>query len=419
MKSNIYNSLLQLTNYLPSEARGYLLREFLQLSSTSNKYDEVEIGLATTKKDIEQSFRLVKKYYKKSKIKNDNANLFHITKFHCLPTTKIIVAKYKGEIIGTMTIILDSEFKLPIDDFSNIGKLRNSGKKIAEISSIAVASKWRRRNSIVFMKLCTFLVRYSVEVMGIDFFVMVTSNTARHYYKEIFCFKPIDGEIKRASHAGNKLSYSQYANTKTMLKRMKKNYSKKKFEKITEFLKSHDNYFHQFETDKIISQYLYTREAFLDFFRDKNNILGKLSKNEKLALKNFYDHTSNVHQSIESLNDAHQKQDRRFPRYHANYKLLALCNKKMIEGKTLEVSRGGLSIISDRYHQIGDRLTLLIEVFEGEVEEFHAHVRWTKGSRYGLKLIFNENSKIQLTKKKWHNFMNKIEGAANINSLAA
>ena len=89
----------------------------------------------------------------------------------------------------------------------------------------------------------------------------------------------------------------------------------------------------------------------------------------------------------------------------------------MVEGKTLEVSRGGLSIISDRYHQIGDRLTILIETSEGDIDEFHAHVRWANGSRYGLKLIFDESEKLKPTKNKWNLFMNRIESAAKLAPL--
>ena len=406
-------------NLLPESIQGKIIRNGFNLNYRSKKFDKISFELATSKSDIEQSFRLVKKEYNRVSISTNREELFHITKYHCLPTTKIFVAKYKGKVIATVTVILDSEFKLPIETFTDISKYRDTGKKIAEISSLAISSKWRRHNSFIFMKLCIFLFRYSKEIISVDYLVMATKSHVKKFYKHAFFFEPIDNVERIAEHANKSLAFAQVMKTKDILPKVKENYSYEQYRNISNIIKSFDLYFERFDNEKVISQYLFTQEVFLDFFRDKNNILGKLSENEKLALKNFYDHTHKVYESIEELNGAHSKEDRRFPRYHANYKVLALCNKRMVEGKTLEVSRGGLSIISDRYHQIGDRLTILLETFDGEVEEFHAHVRWAKGSRYGLKLIFKENRKIQNTKIKWNQFMNKIETAARTIPLAA
>ncbi|MAE58191.1 MAG: hypothetical protein CME69_04880 [Halobacteriovorax sp.] len=397
MKTKIKRLKYKAISFLPHRLRYKTLRKLHSFVPDMKRYNKITFELAKSKFDIESSFNLIK-----------TENNYNVTKYHCLPTTKTFVAKFNGEVIATVTLILDSEFKLPIDDLSDLSKIRKTGRKLAEISYISIAPKWREHHSFVFLKLMSFMMRFSIEILGVDYFFISTNSQSSEFYRSIFLFRKFNKKSKQ-------VCLSLYANT--FIKQMKMNYSKEQFHNFMKLYKSHDEYFSNFSHDKVISQYLFTQEVFLDFFRDKNQILGELSEEERLSLKNFYDHMVGTFKSIEELNRSHTKTKREHPRFHANYKLLALCNKRMVEGKTLEVSRGGLSIISDRYHQIGDRLTILIETSEGDIDEFHAHVRWANGSRYGLKLIFDESEKLKPTKNKWNLFMNRIESAAKLAPL--
>ncbi|MGL5005684.1 MAG: N-acyl amino acid synthase FeeM domain-containing protein, partial [Casimicrobium sp.] len=112
--------------------------------------------------------------------------------YHLLPTTTIAVAKYRGEVVGTVSIIKDSPLGLPTDEIVNIDALRNCGNRIAEGSSIAVVPK--HRNGRAMYLLMKFLHNYLWQCCGVRYLVVTSNPRHEDLYLGILCFDRLSGE---------------------------------------------------------------------------------------------------------------------------------------------------------------------------------------------------------------------------------
>ena len=71
--------------------------------------------LATTIPDLEAAFELVYDQYQKMGITETCDQSIRCNLYTFLPHSSVIVAKYEDEVIGTVSLIRDSEFGLPSD----------------------------------------------------------------------------------------------------------------------------------------------------------------------------------------------------------------------------------------------------------------------------------------------------------------
>ncbi len=84
-----------------------------------------------------------------------------ITPYHSLPSTTTIVAKWDGVPVGTVSIIRDSSFGFPTEKIVNVDQYRSKGKRVAEISSLAVDKAHRGdKGALLFAMIAPRACRY-------------------------------------------------------------------------------------------------------------------------------------------------------------------------------------------------------------------------------------------------------------------
>ena len=175
----------------------------------------ISYKIATERAELEAAFQLVWRSYVEVGLQADDGVGIRFTKHHLLPSTKVLIAVHRpelakespnylkvrdpGEIVGTLTIILDSPMGLPMEEVCAVGvqELRDEGRRPAEVVALAVRPEFRKYN--VMMYLYKLMFQY-IHMKGVT--DVTCSVTKRHisFYRSMLLFEPM-GELRAYSSA--------------------------------------------------------------------------------------------------------------------------------------------------------------------------------------------------------------------------
>ncbi|MBK1617390.1 hypothetical protein CKO42_02750 [Lamprobacter modestohalophilus] len=175
----------------------------------------VTYKIATERQELERSFELVWDAYVKVGLQSPDSDPIRFTKYHLLPSTKVFIAIYRpellkdkpdysrlkepGEIVGTLTVVPDSEMGLPMEEVchESVQDLRSKDGNPAEVVALAVNPEYRRHNVMMYLYKLMFEYANLTEVSDIT-----CSVTKRHisFYQSMLLFQPM-GELKTYSSA--------------------------------------------------------------------------------------------------------------------------------------------------------------------------------------------------------------------------
>jgi hypothetical protein len=98
--------------------------------------------LAKSYEDLEEAYRLVYEEYRKRGYCKENLSRMHCNYFCALPDSRTLILENNGQVQGTLTLIPDSICGVPMENHFNseIGALRSQGRRIAEVSLLALDS---------------------------------------------------------------------------------------------------------------------------------------------------------------------------------------------------------------------------------------------------------------------------------------
>jgi hypothetical protein len=170
-------------------------------------HQAITYKLATTIDELEEAFNLLYHSSVDVRFQLPKEAKLRFTKYHLLPSTKILIAVHRPEmekpkpdstkidhnkkIIGTLTLVMDTAMKLPMDEVcsGNVDKFRKAGRKPAEIISLAVHPRFQNiMSTIRLFRMMTYYARLH------DVTDIVASVTPRHnaFYRDILLFKVYD-----------------------------------------------------------------------------------------------------------------------------------------------------------------------------------------------------------------------------------
>lgn len=176
----------------------------------SDKEVAITYKIASGRAELEDTFRLVWESYVKVGLQSPDTPPVRFTKYHLLPSTKVFVAihreelekhepdyeklKNPGEIVGTLTLVCDSEFGLPMEDVcaESVNGIRDAGGSPAEVIALAVNPKFRSHNVMMYLYKLMFEYCRLRDVTDIT-----CSVTKRHirFYQTMLLFEPM-GDLK-------------------------------------------------------------------------------------------------------------------------------------------------------------------------------------------------------------------------------
>jgi hypothetical protein len=176
-------------NLLSEKQRHRIYRMMLNIP---NEFQDphFRVEIARTKEDLECAYALLHDCYVGIKIMDPQPSGLHCNLFSFLPTSTIIVAKYKGHVVGTLNAIKDSSSGLPSDrEFKKENdRFRTQGKVLIEASALAVAPEYRRNHgvSLLIMK---YLYNYCRFCFRGDYMVGAVHPRSEDFYKALWQFE--------------------------------------------------------------------------------------------------------------------------------------------------------------------------------------------------------------------------------------
>ncbi|MCB0419910.1 MAG: hypothetical protein KDD61_02890 [Bdellovibrionales bacterium] len=177
---------------IPRSFRHKLVRSQLTLDYDPPK--ELTLKIANTLEELEAAYHLLyRSYIAMGYMKPDDSKM-RVTFYHLLPSTTTLIAKWKGEVVGTVSIFRDNSEGLPLESEFKIDHLRNDGKVVAEISSLAVAPHFRNQQGKILLPLLKFLWLYSKHYFGLDYMVMATHPKMADFFEGILLFDLLQKE---------------------------------------------------------------------------------------------------------------------------------------------------------------------------------------------------------------------------------
>ncbi|MGL5001563.1 MAG: GNAT family N-acetyltransferase [Casimicrobium sp.] len=176
---------------MPTSLRHAMLRRAIRPPQRVS--DNYEIKIVDTVEECEAAFRLLHEAYAELGYVKPCASRMRITRFHLLPTTTIVVAKFKGVVIGTISIMKDSPIGLPTDEILSLDFLRANGARIAEGSSLAVAP--RHRNGQVMFLLMRYMYHYLSTHCGARYLVVTVNPRHEDFYAGLLLFKKFRRDV--------------------------------------------------------------------------------------------------------------------------------------------------------------------------------------------------------------------------------
>ncbi|MBC7974678.1 MAG: hypothetical protein H7138_06795, partial [Myxococcales bacterium] len=147
--------------------------------------DTMELKLAETASELEQSYRILHDVYMESGIVRPDPRGVRILPQFLLPTTWTMIASDRGRVVATSTLIGDSELGLPAEDTHPevMGPLRQRGERIMESTGLACLPAYRDSGLVYVLLGATYEV---MRQTGMTKMLMRLSPRAAPLYQEAF-----------------------------------------------------------------------------------------------------------------------------------------------------------------------------------------------------------------------------------------
>ena len=191
--------------------------EYPRKTSRTESVPAFEIEMATTRQDRRQAACLVGRVYQTegylpsplpAKRQDTDAVGPEAQPFysfqHLLPEATVFVAKEGGQVVGTLSVILDSPAGLPLEALysAEVAGLRGAGRRVSEICSLAIDPHREKNTSWLFLNLFKQATAYLVHCTTATDVLVTLKPSHQGFYASRMGFKPF-GSWKQDARFGN------------------------------------------------------------------------------------------------------------------------------------------------------------------------------------------------------------------------
>lgn len=161
----------------------------------------IVIRLAANPAEIEAANWLVYRNYVAEGFWDEDLNAFHNNRWLHNPHRRVFVAMDGDTLLGTASLIRDSELGLPSDSFQPawMQRYRREGDRLGEISALAFdKDQPQPRNLVLFM--IAYYMQYSFYYGGVDRLIKACKPEHAEFYADVLRFDLV-GDIVYNSYA--------------------------------------------------------------------------------------------------------------------------------------------------------------------------------------------------------------------------
>jgi hypothetical protein len=158
----------------------------------SKECPDISIKVASTRSERRGAFRLAYAAYHRAGLCDASKEGLRITPHQLLPTTDIIVAELRGEVISTLSLVRDGELGLPLEVIypEEVERRREAGLRLAEVSCLADRRKDPARFFGLFSELAQVMVQMALRE-GVDQLLIAVHPRHARMYCRAMAFKQV------------------------------------------------------------------------------------------------------------------------------------------------------------------------------------------------------------------------------------
>lgn len=173
---------------LPLSLRKKINQASLNLNDQIN---DITFKVAESVEEVTESCKILHDSYVHAGFMNPTLDGLRILPQFFLPSTVILIAKFEGQVIGTMSLIRDNIIGLPMEKIFDLSALRKNGSRLTEVSSLAIHPDFRKKGGLIFHHFIRFVWNYSLSHHGGEYFVIAVNPTMVQFYEDFYLFKRI------------------------------------------------------------------------------------------------------------------------------------------------------------------------------------------------------------------------------------
>lgn len=250
------------------------------------------LKMAETQDEISQALSLLYKSYLNLGYIDPHPAQLRISENIVHPTTMILIAKYGEEVVGTISILLDSEIGLPVDQSWDLSQLRKNGKILGEISGLGIKKNYKMRRGQLLLLLCKVMYVYAKNILKLNRIVIATTSEVEPFYTDVILFKVLGGrrDVKHDLVKGNP-SIAAYLDLDYAEKKYHKEYGDKEPERnlYRFFCETEHSCIHLVEPDQTLQKTLNQKNKSMDKLISQNPSVIDLIDTTKLSFLIKYD----------------------------------------------------------------------------------------------------------------------------------
>jgi hypothetical protein len=165
-------------------------------SVSAKTCSDIQLKVATTRKERRAAFELVYRSYRRAGLCAETDAGMRITPYQLLPTTDIINATLRGEVISTLSLVHDGELGIPMEEIypEEVALRRDAGVEFAEVSCLAD----RRQGTARFFDLFVDQARLMAQLaskLGVTELLVVVHPRHAPIYRRYMAFEQI-GDLR-------------------------------------------------------------------------------------------------------------------------------------------------------------------------------------------------------------------------------
>lgn len=178
---------------LPKPFRFALYRRMADCDPSPD--EQLRLKVADTQAELESCFRLLHDAYVASGFMKPHPSGMRITRYHALPTTTTLCAKYGDRVVGTISMIREGVFGFPLQSIFELDHIRAAGGKIAEISALAVHPDFRKTGGVILFPLMKLMYEYSTKYFDTRHLVIAVNPEKIELYESLLFFKRLNERV--------------------------------------------------------------------------------------------------------------------------------------------------------------------------------------------------------------------------------
>jgi hypothetical protein len=382
--------------FTPKSLRQTLLKKLLNFKNNS----DFTFKVAESEREVLTALNLLKRS-ETERSQFDYLSKWKINKFLTLPSSTIVTASYRGEIVAVGGLLIDNPFGLPCEISSEVSRLREQGLRIGEILGFTSQKNPHISAEAICLALNQYVALLAREQLKIDYLIAPIPRYLEDLYQGVLCYTKNAFEDDKIPYSDDNTPLNpHFLDLRSNLLSHLTTEQKADFDILQKgYIFPHsDFYVGSFSSKSTqIVQKLYT---------DKSVLFENLTINDKLTLEKMYSQKSFRNLiPLQSQSLASRRIHMRFP---SACPTVIHDNQENLDALAIDVSFKGLSLITKnpliKKYKMAQSIKLTVTLAPGRSVTLEGEVIWKSSSKSAVGICFNKN-----LPQEWLSFIDYLE----------